>query len=68
MVMLDMYIQQHFDQQYGEIDFVTSAEIAREVSELVSVSANTVSKIMFARGFDTHILDGKAHWTVYRKS
>jgi hypothetical protein len=68
MGMLDMYIQQHFDQQHGEIDFVTSAEIAKEVSELVTVSANTVSKIMFARGFNTHILDGRAHWTIYRKS
>ncbi|MDR3140890.1 MAG: hypothetical protein LBU37_04085 [Tannerellaceae bacterium] len=48
-------------------DYVTSADIAREVSEMATVSIEDVSSLMNIAGFRMEFLENKPCWVVYRK-
>lgn len=54
----------------GETDqkeYVTSADIVRELSEMVSVSIADITKLMDDAGFKIEFIDGKPHWVVFQK-
>lgn len=54
----------------GETDrkeYVTSADIARELSEMVSVSIAEITKLLDDAGFKIEFIDGKPHWVVFQK-
>lgn len=46
-------------------DYVTSADIVRELSEMVTISIAEVSELMYGAGFKTEYIIGKPCWAVY---
>jgi hypothetical protein len=48
-------------------DYVTSADIAREVSEMATISIEEVSSLMNTAGFRMEFIENKPCWVVYRK-
>lgn len=63
------YIQENY-QVLGENenkDYVTSADIARELSEMVSISIAEISELMDSASFKIEFIDGKPNWVVFRK-
>jgi hypothetical protein len=48
-------------------DYVTSADIAREVSEMATISIEEVSSLMNTAGFNMEFIENKPCWVVYRK-
>jgi hypothetical protein len=48
-------------------DYVTSADIVREVSEMASISIEEVSFLMNIAGFRMEFIENKPCWVVYRK-
>jgi hypothetical protein len=48
-------------------DYVTSADIAREVSEMATISIEEVSSLMNAASFNMEFIENKPCWIVYRK-
>lgn len=48
-------------------DYVTSADIVRELSEMISISIAKVTELMDNAGFKTEFIEGKPHWLVYVK-
>jgi hypothetical protein len=48
-------------------DYVTSADIAREVSEMATISIEEVSSLMNTAGFSMEFIENKPCWIVYRK-
>ncbi len=49
------------------VDYITSGDIVRELSEMITVSISTVSGLMAAAKFETVFLDGKPYWKVFLK-
>lgn len=63
------YIEQNYSSE-GEsrnFDFVTSADIVRELSEMVILSVSEVSRLMIEKGFHVQFVDGKPYWAIYKK-
>ncbi|MDR0750251.1 MAG: hypothetical protein LBF62_11900 [Tannerellaceae bacterium] len=48
-------------------DYVTSADIVREVSEMATVSIEEVSSLMNTAGFQMEFIENKPCWVVYRR-
>ena len=62
------YIEKNYSSE-GEsrnFDYVTSADIVRELSEMVILSVSDVSRLMIEKGFVVQFVDGKPYWAVYR--
>lgn len=54
----------------GEIEkkeYVTSADIVRELSEMVIISIAEITQLMDSAGFEIKFIDGKPNWVVYLK-
>jgi|GEM_PF-6904939 len=51
---------------HRESDLVTSADMVRELNDMVSVTIQQVSQLMWGAGFKIKYLDGKPHWEVFR--
>ena len=63
------YIQENY-QVLGENenkDYITSADIVRELSEMVSISIAEISELMDSASFKVEFIEGKPHWVVFRK-
>ena len=63
------YIQENY-QILGDNenkDYITSADIVRELSEMVSISIAQISELMDSASFNVDFIDGKPHWVVFRK-
>lgn len=61
------YIAENFA-PVGDIerkDYITSADIVRELSEMVTISIAEVSELMYEAGFKTEFIIGKPCWAVY---
>ena len=50
------------------IDYVTSADIAQDVSEMADVSISDVSSLMSSAGFKMEFISGKPFWKVFKKN
>ncbi|MBP3517763.1 MAG: hypothetical protein J6K31_05055 [Parabacteroides sp.] len=48
-------------------DYITSADIVRELSEMVTISIQEVTLLMDKAGFKTEFIEGKPHWAIYEK-
>ena len=48
-------------------EYITSADIVMELSEMVTISIQEVTLLMDKAGFKTEFIDGKPHWVVYEK-
>lgn len=48
-------------------EYITSADIARELQEMTEVTIAVVSDLMYNSGFKLDFIDGKPHWEVYIK-
>lgn len=63
------YIQENYRAlgETGEKEYITSADIVRELSEMVSISIAEVTDLMDKAGFEIEFIEGKPNWIVYRK-
>lgn len=48
-------------------DYITSADIVRELSEMVTINIAKVTELMDKAGFKTEFIEGKPNWVVYTK-
>lgn len=51
----------------SKIEYVTSADIARELQEMADIPVASISDFMFSSGFELKFIDGKPHWELYTK-
>ncbi len=51
---------------YRDPDLVTSADMVRELNDMISVTIQQISNLMWGAGFKIKFLDGKPHWEVFR--
>lgn len=63
------YIQENYRAlgETSEKEYITSADIVRELAEMVSISIAEVTDLMDKAGFKIEFIEGKPNWIVYRK-
>lgn len=62
------YIKENFHVlgEASQMEYVTSADIIRELSEMVTLSIADVTSLMDQAGFKIEFVEGKPYWIVYR--
>lgn len=48
-----------------EMEYVTSADIVRDLAEMVTISITQITELMHSAGFGIKFIEGKPHWIVY---
>lgn len=63
------YIQENYNVSGGtdRQEFVTSADIVRELSEMIMISITEITKLMNDAGFRIQFVEGKPHWIIFLK-
>lgn len=61
------YIKENYHKRGNpdEAEYITSADIVRDLSEMVAISIAQITELMYSAGFNIKFIDGKPHWTVY---
>lgn len=61
------YIQDNFSPLGVEPEYITSADIVRDLSEMASLSIADITQLMDKARFKIKFIEGKPFWIVYLK-
>lgn len=61
------YISQNYSVAGEDKDYITSADIVREISEMATVTVAEISDLMDSACFKIEFIENKPHWVVFHK-